>query len=132
MTITSINDDRFRKALADEMPGLAWSVYANEDMLNLRFSFRVSSQMEYFVTDEQTYDQVKILAERVRQEALVKTGASRIVQAANDQAEQYRLENSRLSQLLQDRNEEITGLKAQIGDIKSQVTYLQEQIGEEL
>lgn len=125
MPIVSINEDRFRKALFDEMPGLAMTVDDHRDMLNLRFTIVARSGLEMFVNEEHAQEAVRVLAERVRQDALVKTGANRIVEAANQQAEQYRQENVRLARILQDREDDIKTLKARITD-------LQDQIGEEL
>lgn len=121
----NINEERFRSALRTELPGLAFMLDGSQDMLDLRFTFRVSSGFEMFVNEQAGHEQVRILAERLRQDVLVKTGASRIVQAANDQAEQYRLENVRLSRSLQDREQEVRDLKARIVD-------MQDQIGEQL
>lgn len=125
MDAVNINEARFKRALAEEMPGLSWSVDGTQDMLNLRFSIQVRSGIEMFVNEQQGFEHVMVLAERVRQEALVKTGANRIVEAANQQAEQYRLENVRLGRRLQDSDEEIKALKARIVD-------LQDTIGEDL
>lgn len=122
MSHVSIQEDRFRQALFNELPGLAYMYDSSIDMLDLRFTFRVTHGLELLRTEAEAYEQVKLLAERLRQEVLVKTGASRIVQAANDQAEQYRQENVRMGRMLQERDDAIKELKARITDLQDQLT----------
>lgn len=124
MGITNINNDKFRDALAREMPGLSVMIDGSTDMMELRFYFKVSSTMESFYDSESAYERVKVLAERVKQEALVKTGAFRTVQAANEQAEQYRQDNLRLSHMVQDRDEQIRNLNQRIRDLQDQIAEM--------
>lgn len=118
----NINERRFRQALLEELPGLIVSVDEIRDMLDLRFQFRVTHHYDNFVNEDAALAQVQVLAERLRQEALTKTGASRIVQAATEQAEQYRLENVRMGRMIQDRDEQIKDLKARITDLQDQIS----------
>lgn len=124
-TYVNIREARFRQALFEEFPGIHFKLEDHVDMLSLWFSFQVKSGTDVFVNEADGFEAVAVLAERVRQEALVKTGAARQVRAANDQAEQYRQENVRLARMVQDRDEAIRDLKARITD-------LQDQIGENI
>lgn len=116
----NINEHRFRQALFDEMPGLMVSI-EDSSMLDLRFQFRVTSSYDNWPSEEVAFEQVRLLAERIRQEVLTKTGASRIVRAANEQAEQYRLENVRMERMIQDRDEQIKNLRARITELQDQI-----------
>jgi len=116
----NINEHRFREALAREFPGLMHST-DEFDMLNLRFTVNVKSSIENYVNADTAYEQVGVLAERLRQDTLVKTGAARIVQAANAQAEQYRIENAKLVQMVADRDDRIVTLKARIADLQDSI-----------
>jgi hypothetical protein len=121
MGTVNIHEDRFKRALEKEFPGISYSVDGKLDMLNLRLSFRVSSSIETFYNEQQGYEHIAHLADRLRQDALVKTGASRIVEAANAQAEQYRQENVRLARSLQERDDKIKILKARVADLQDEI-----------
>lgn len=121
MNYVNINSSQYREALREEMPGLDYLIDDRTDMTELRFTFTVRHGMEYAVNDAQAREQVKVLAERMRQDVLVKTGANRRIRAAEDQAEQYRLENLRMAQMIAERDARIKTLNDQISEYLTDV-----------